>query len=202
MVNRRKNHTTLIAVIGIILLTAILIGGMIWMGQSAHRDTVDAVRSVSLLYLDELAGRREQVVENNLNDSIGVINTAVGMITDEDLSDLEHMRSYQRDMKQLFKLDRFAFVDSDGLVYTADEGIQDDIDEYSFDPKTIEEPEISVKDLDTPEKKVVIAVPIRDKDLYIDGKRLDVCFMEIDMDVMLKGASMQSQANGTTFCNI
>ena len=202
MVNRRKNHTTLIAVIGIILLAAILIGGMIWMGQSAHRDTVDAVRSVSLLYLDELAGRREQVVENNLNDSIGVINTAVGMITDEDLSDLEHMRSYQRDMKQLFKLDRFAFVDSDGLVYTADEGIQDDIDEYSFDPKTIEEPEISVKDLDTPEKKVVIAVPIRDKDLYIDGKRLDVCFMEIDMDVMLKGASMQSQANGTTFCNL
>ena len=202
MENRGKNHTTLVAVTGIILLAVILIGGTVLMGQRAHKDTGDAVRSVSLLYLDELVGRREEVVEENLGDSINVIDIAVGMITEEDLSDLDHMRSYQRDMKKLFNLDRFAFVDSDGLVYTADEGIQDDIGDYNFDPSTIEGPEISIKNPDSPEKKVVIAVPIRDRNLYIDGKKLDVCFMEIDMDVMLKGLSIGAQENGLTFCNL
>ena len=79
-------------------------------------------------------------------------------------------------MKQLFNLERFAFVDSDGLVYTADEGIQNDIDQYSFDPQTITDAEISVKNLQGTNKKVVIAVPIRDKGLFIDGKKH--CYFE------------------------
>ena len=198
----KTNRTTIIIIIGAILLGIILVGGTILTGRRAHNDTVDAVRSVSLMYLDELAGRREQVVEDNLKDNINVINIAIGLISDEDLSDLEHMRAYQRNMKQLFSLERFAFVDSDGLVYTADEGIQNDIDQYSFDPQTITDAEISVKNLQGTNKKVVIAVPIRDKGLFIDGKRLDVCFMEIDMDVMLQGISMKSQNSGATFCNI
>ena len=35
-----------------------------------------------------------------------------------------------------------------------------------------------------------------------DGRRFIVCFMEIGMDEMLSGVSMQSQEGGTTFCNI
>lgn len=93
---------------------ALLILGTIWTSRSAREDTIEAARSVSLLYLDELVGRREQVVEDNLNDNINIIRIAVSMIEPEDLSDLEHMRAYQRDMKQLFNLERFAFVDSDG----------------------------------------------------------------------------------------
>ncbi len=58
MENSRSSRTTLIAIIGGIFLTVILIGGTVWMGQSARKDTVAAVRSVSLLYLDELAGSR------------------------------------------------------------------------------------------------------------------------------------------------
>lgn len=52
----KRNHTAGIAVIGSFMLALILIAGMVWMGQSARKDTEDAVRSVSLLYLDELAG--------------------------------------------------------------------------------------------------------------------------------------------------
>ena len=202
MEHRSSNRTVQIAIIGGVILAIILVDGTIWMGQKAHKDTVDAVRSVSLLYLDELAGRREQVVEENLNDNIRAVNIAIEMITDEDLSDLEHMRAYQRNMKRLLSLERFAFVDSNGLVYTADEGIQHDIDDYAFDPRTIAGPEISIKRLETKDKKVVIAVPVSDKDLFIDGKQLIVCFMEIDMDVMLQGVSMTSQDSGSTFCNI
>ena len=202
MENGRNNHTVRIAFIGGLIVAAILVLGTIWTGRSAQRDTAEAVRSVSMLYLDELAGRREQVVEDNLNDNIRVIDIALGMITEEDLSDLEHMRDYQRGVKLLFSLERFAFVDADGLVYTADEGIQEDIDLYSFDYRTLAGPEISVRNEQSTEKKVVIAVPIRDRGLYIDGRQLVACFMEQEMDVMLQGVSMKSQGSDATFCNI
>ena len=58
----RKNRTTLIVIIGSIILAVLMIAGTFWMGRSAKQDTENAVRSVSLLYLDELSGRREQVV--------------------------------------------------------------------------------------------------------------------------------------------
>ena len=198
----RRSRTALAAAAGAVILAVVLIGGTVWMGRSAHRDTTEAAHSVSLLYLDELAGRREQVVEDNLKDNINVIRIAIGMIGEEDLSDLEHMRAYQRRVKQLFSLERFAFVDDGGLVYTADEGVRDEMDRYAFNHLTLSGPEISVRNIDSPEKKVVIAVPIRDRDYSINGKHLSACFMEIDMDVMLQGVSMKSQDSETTFCNI
>ena len=202
MENGKKTNTGRILFIGGAIVVVIMVLGTIWIGRSAQKDTIDAVRSVSMLYLDELAGRREQVVEDNLNDNIRVINIALGMISDEDMGDLEHMRAYQRNVKQLFSLERFAFVDEDGLVYTADEDIVDEIDQYAFDYKTLSGPEISIKNEESPEKKVVIAVPIRDRGLSINGKQMVVCFMEIDMNVMLQGVSMKSQSSESTFCNI
>ena len=41
---------------------------------------------MSLLYLDELAKRREQVVEDNLKENINVIRIAVSLLTSDDLS--------------------------------------------------------------------------------------------------------------------
>ena len=202
MKNKRKNQAVMTAAAGAFLVLAILVFGTVWTGKSAQRDTVGAARSVSLLFLDELAGRREQVVEDNLRDNINIIHIAVGMINGEDLRDLEHLREYQRNMKRLFSLERFAFVDEDGLVYTADEGITDDLQRYSFRPGTLTGPEISVRDPETAEKKVVIAVPIREYGFQIEGKRLAVCFMEINMNVMLHGVSMQSRNTDATFCNI
>ena len=57
----KTNRTTIIIIIGAILLGIILVGGTILTGRRAHNDTVDAVRSVSLMYLDELAGLLEQM---------------------------------------------------------------------------------------------------------------------------------------------
>ena len=199
---KHRNYTATIAVIGSLILAVILIGGTIMMGQVARKDNEEAVRSVSLLYLDELAGRREQVVEDNLKNNIRVIGIAVDMLTEEDLSDLEHMQNYQRKVKKLFSLERFAFVDDDGMIYTADEGVRDEMEDYPFDYKTLTGPEIMVRNPEGKNKKVVIAVPVRDRNFYINGEHLAACFMEMDMSVMLQGASMSSQNSGATFCNI
>ncbi|MBR2793134.1 MAG: hypothetical protein IKE16_00700, partial [Solobacterium sp.] len=187
-----------IIVIGTIVIAVLLVVSTIWMGQSAKKDTENAVHSVSILYLDELAGRREKVVENNLQNRIRDLNTAVGLMDAEDLDSMEHLRAYQSWMKKLYSLEKFAFVDDQGNIYTS-LGMQDNIKDYSFDYKTISEPEISVFNLHSPDKKVVIAAPV---DIPFLDARLQVCFMEIDMEEMLSGVSMDSSENDATFCNI
>ena len=195
----RENSIITAAIIGGIIIAFILVVGTIWVGQSAKRDTEAAVHSVSLLYLDELAGRREQVVSSNLQRRIDDMRTAVDLMIEEDLSDLEHLQAYQARMKKLYRLDKFAFVDQDGRIYTA-LGMQDNIDEYQINYQSISEPEISIFNLRSPDKKVVIAIPLNG--IPFNGETLTVCFMEIDMDEMLQGVSMESGSEDATFCNL
>ncbi len=187
-----------VAVIGGIVVALILVLGTLWSGTAARQDTEDAVRSVSLFYLDELTGRREQVVASNLQKRIDDMQVAIGLMTDDDLSDVEHLQAYQARMKQLYKLQKFAFVDSEGVIHTA-LGDQHNIDDYQFDYKTISEPEISILNLDTADKSVVIATPVN---IPFENTTLVTCFMEIKMDDMLQGVSMHSSNSDSTFCNI
>lgn len=196
--NKRKKGIMPIIVIGSVIVAGILIIGTLLMGRQASNDTGIAVRNVSLLYLEELAGRREQVVESVLDDYISDIDIALGLMDKEDLQSVEKFQAYQTRMKQLYSLEKFAFVGSDGLIYTS-RGTRTDIDEYDFDYNTLSEPEISVKNVNGDNKKVIIAVPV-DR-LSFQGDTLVACFVEIDMDNLLSVISLQSN-NNTTFCNI
>ena len=194
----KQKGITLASAIGSVILVFILVFGTMWMGSNARNDTESAVRSVSLLYLDELAGRREQVVSANMQEKINVIHTALDLMTEEDLSDGAHLQAYQTRIKQLFNLERFAFVSDSGLIYTST-GPRDESNQYHLDFSALSGPEIIVEDMDGVEKKVIIAVPtqIRFKDV-----ELIACFMQIDMKEMLAGVSMDAQEDGATFCNI
>ena len=180
-----------------LLIMVLLVIITLWEGQSTKKDTDSAVRTVSILYLDELAGRREQVVGNNLQNSIRTIHVAIDLLTEDDLSDKAHLEAYQLRMKKLYELEKFAFVDTDGLIYTS-VGTQNNINDYGFDYKTISDAEISVLNLNSTNKKVIIAVPVN---ISFGDKTFTVCFEEINMDVMLSGVSMDS-GNDATFCNI
>ena len=183
---------------GIAVILIMLIGTML-LSSAARSDTESAIHSVSTLYLDELAGRREQVVANNLKNRTRDLTVALSLMTEEDLSDTEHLQAFQARMKKLYNLEKFAFVDDDGLIYTS-LGNQTNISDYRFDHKNISGPEISILNLDTPEKKVVIALPV--SGITFLGKEFRVCFMEIDMKEMLQGASMGAGVTDSTFCNI
>ncbi len=196
---RNNKQATQAVILGSLIAALILVIGTIWTGRSTSRDTDDAVRSVSLLYLDELAGRREQVVASTLEGYISDIDVAVSLLEKSDLESPENLQAYQKRMKQLYGLEKFAFVDETGLIYTS-KGTRTDIDSYSFDYQTISEPEISLKGESKNNKKVVIAIPV-DR-LPFEGHQLLACFMEIDMENMLGSMSLQSDNNSTTFCNI
>lgn len=158
--NEKKNKIVPFTVLVVIIVAAILVLSTFWMGRSANQATEEAVRSVSRLYLDELAGRREQVVSTNLESSIGNMKEAISLMTDEDLSSMESLQSFQAEMKKLYKLNKFAFVDSDGLIYTS-QGTRTNIKSYDFDYKKLSAPDISVTGLDTDDKKVIIAIPVK-----------------------------------------
>ena len=194
-----KNRIRLMAVLGSIGVVLVLVLGLLWMGISARRDTEKAVRSVSLLYLDELAGRRQQVVSSKLQDYVQDMKVAIGMMNAIDLSDVEHLQQYQARMKKLYALEKFAFVDTEGRIYTS-LGMQDDIDEYQFDYKTISGSEISIKNVKTREKTVIIAVPV--EGMKVGEETLKVCFLEISMTNLLEDISLKSDNNNTTFVNI
>ena len=195
----KERNILRLSIFGILVVAVVMIAGTFWEGQKARLDTEEAVRSVSLLYLDELAGRREQVVAANLQGKISDLKTAVSLMTDEDLSDEEHLQTFQARMKKLYKLVKFAFVDSDGIIHTAN-GKQDNIGDYHFDYKTISKPEISIFNLKSTDKKVIIAIPV--ENLSVGNEKLVACFMEIDMDEMLQGVSMHSNKDAATFSNI
>ncbi len=202
MENQKNRTNRILALLAVLVIILTFLVGTTWMGDIASRDTRGAARSISLLFLDELAGRREQVVANYIRDNIDVIHIAMGMLDEEDLQDLEHLRMYQRNVKALFHLERFAFVDEGGLIYTADDGIVDEISMYSIPYETISSPQVSILNPNGADKKVVIAVPIRDRNIRLDGKQLVVCFMEIDRNVMLESVSIATQNSDASFCNI
>ncbi len=193
-----KGNIIPIAVAGCLIIAVILTFGTVRLGRTAGRDTKEAVRNVSLLYLSELAGRREQVVSSALDGYVNDLDIAIGLLTDEDMQSIENLQAYQARIRQLYRLDRFAFVDTNGLIYTS-RGTRNDIDQYGKDLVNLSEPEILIKKLNTRNKKIVVAVPV--DNMKVEGVTLTTCFMEIDMDEMLKNVSLQSN-NSTTFCNI
>ena len=207
MKSGKRISTTTVAVIGGVIVILILVLGTVFTGRRAKQDTSNAARSVSLLYLDELAGRREQVVESNLRDYRDKIDVAVGLISEPDLESEESLRKYQTEIKGLYNLKNFAFVDETGNIHTAD-GEHLDIDfDFSFTGSDPKETGIFVLYMEGNEKRVIIAAPVS-RDLLLDGKRLTACFMGIDMKVMLEGLSVQTSGDNiysgeaTTFCNI
>ncbi|WP_051656651.1 hybrid sensor histidine kinase/response regulator [Butyrivibrio sp. AE3004] len=196
---KNSNNLIKIAIISGIIVAFILVFGTIFNGRSASSDTEAAVRNVSLLYLDELAARREQVVTATLNTYISNLKVATGLIGKSDLESVEALQDYQIRMKQLYNLEKFAFVDENGLIYTS-KGTRTDIDQYDFDYQTLSGPEISIKTSKKEDMKLIVAIPV-DR-LPFENHTLLACFMEMDMSIFLEGLSLGGSNNSTTFCNI
>ena len=148
MKTEKKNrlNSISIAAVGCFIIAVILTIGTFGLGRVAGNGTKVAVRNVSLLYLSELAGRREQVVSSILDDYIRDMDLAVGMLKDSDLSSVENFQEYQFRMKQLYDLDKFAFIDTNGVIYTS-RGTRSDIDQYDLDYMSLTEPKILIKNL-------------------------------------------------------
>ena len=198
MNNRQKKETIAFALWGGVIIAVVLLLTTFWVSGRARAGTRRAVSRVSEFYLQELAGRRAQVISDELERHFTYIKNAMNMIEDSDLESQESLCRFLGGVKRLCGVDRFALVDENGLVYTENSIVLgSDID--TFFTEDLKEPVIRTQDLDGTRKQVILAAPV--EGIVFQGIRIKVCFIQLNVDEMLDSLTLQTNEN-ETFCNL
>lgn len=182
------------AVVGGIIIAVILLVTTIWVSNSSRTGTNQAVSKVSEFYLEELAGRSAQVVKEELRMRFSYMENAVAIMEDENLESQETLRKFLGKVEKLCSLNKFALVDENGIVYTQ-YTTEPGYDQYSFLSGELTEPAIITMNLDRAKKEVVLAIPV--EGVKFQGSRIDVCFIQVDIEEMLSALTPQTDYNET-----
>ena len=120
--NKKKRITNrtflLTAVIGSLLIMAMVTANSIGSSNRTFLETEEAVSAVSRFYLDTMADRRAQTVSNQISNEFSQMEKALVFIQAEKIESQEELREALGRIKNLLSLDRFALVDQDDVVYT------------------------------------------------------------------------------------
>ena len=192
MNERQKKQTITSAVVGGVIIAAILLLTTIWVSNSARKSTSQAVSRVSDFYLEELAGRRAQVVAEELRKGFGYIENALYIMDASDLESLDSLHKFFRRVKKLCGIDRFALVDENGIVYT-EFYTESGIGRYNFLSEELTGPLISTEKPDGVRKQVVLAMPV--DNIIFQGARIEACFIQLDIETMLSSLTVQTDYN-------
>ncbi len=197
--NKNDRRTVSVAIIGGAIIAALLILSTLWINRSERSGTIEAVHSVSELYLRELTDRREQVITARINVRVDNIQSALKILSPNDLQSVETLSAFLSKMKILFGVDQFAFVNANGVIYTP-EGIAQNRDEYSFADETIAAPKIFTSDLSAQDKTVAVVVP--GKGVMFQGVPIKNCFIQLSMSKFLEGILVHTTTDEMTFFNL
>ncbi len=195
---KQKKQTVAFAIWGGIIVAVILLLTTVWVSNSARTGTKRAVSRVSEFYLEELAGRRAQVVSEELKNNFTYMENAINILEDTDLESQEALRNFLGRVKKLHDVDKFALVDENGIVYT-EHSTTSGLSRYSFLSEELQEPVISTSNLYGAEKQVILAMPV--ENVNFQGARIKVCFVQINIDEMISSLTLQTSYN-ETYCNL
>ncbi len=198
MKEKQKKQTITFAVRGGVFIAAVLLVTTLWVSNGARVGTSQAVNRVSEFYLEELAGRRAQVVSEELKRNVAYMENALSIIEDYNLESQESLRSFLGKVRKLYGVDKFALVDQNGIVYTQ-HSTTSGLSRYSFLSEELTEPVISTLNLYGARKQVVLAIPA--EGISFQGTEITTCFIQINIDQMLSSLTLQSHGN-ETYCNI
>ena len=116
---RITNRTFLLtAVIGSMLVVAMVMGNTLWASRQTGAATDEAVSAVSSFYLEAMADRRAKTITNLINSNYEQMEKAVELIKGEQIGSQDELRHNIGLVKSLLNLNRFALVDEDDIVYT------------------------------------------------------------------------------------
>ncbi len=108
----------LTAVIGGVLLMAMVIFNTVVSTRQTTVATNNAVSEVSSFYLEAMADRRSKTITNLINSNFDHMEKAVAYINSEGIESEEELRATLGNIKSMLSLDRFALVDDDKIVHT------------------------------------------------------------------------------------
>lgn len=196
--DNEKKKTITSAVWGGLLIASILLITTLWVSNGARVGTSQAVNRVSEFYLEELAGRRAQVVSEELKSNIAYMENALAIMEESDLASQESLRRFLGRVKRLYGLDKIALVDENGIVYT-EHSTTSGLSRYSFLSEEMTGPVTSTANLYGARKQVVLAIPV--EGISFQGSRVTASFIQINIDEMLSSLTLQA-SNNETYCNI
>ena len=102
---KQRRQTITFAVCGGIVIAVILLVTTLWVSNAARKGTDQAVDKVSEFYLEELAGRRAQVVNEDLKNNFAYMENALGILEASDLESLETLQRFLGRIKMLHGMD-------------------------------------------------------------------------------------------------
>ncbi|MDE6186151.1 MAG: hybrid sensor histidine kinase/response regulator, partial [Lachnospiraceae bacterium] len=195
---KQRRQTAVYAIVGGSIIVSILLITSIWVSNMARIGTSQAVSKVSEFYLEELAGRRAQVVSEELKNGFAYIESSLEILDESDLESQEALRAFLGKVKKLHGVDKFALVDENGNVYT-EHSTSSGLSRYDFLSEDLTEPVIGTTNLHGAKKQVILAVPV--ENVYFQGLQIKVCFIQINIDEMISSLSLQT-GNNETYCGL
>ena len=180
MTQKITNKTlVLTAVIGSLLIMAMVTVNTLWISKRSNDETNEAVSAVSSFYLDAMADRRAKTITNLINNNFDEMGKAVAFIEDEQVNSQEELRNTIGKIESLLRLRRFALVDKDNIVYTQYTTYTGRTRHAFLSEETIKGRTISTVSLYGSSKQLCLVIPT--PDLSIMGKPFKACFVQLDI---------------------
>ncbi len=181
--------------IGAVIVVLIVGGATFWMSAGARNATDKAVERISDFYLEELAGRRRQVVSRFFDSETDQMRRAMAIMTPDDLASLDALRFFIGKVEALYGLELFAVADEDKIVYTKYATFMGG-SRYGF--LSADQPYdrmITTSSTYGGDKEICMAVPV--SGLSFMGKALKTCFVKINMDDIVSMLAFDTEESGT-----
>ncbi len=184
-------------IIGALLVILVVTASSYWMSSGARKATDEAVEKVSDFYLEELAGRRSQVVSRFFENRAGQMQRAVNLLNPNILASQETLRKYIGNVRDIHGLNLFALVDEDNVVYTEHTTYMGG-SRYAF-LDGLQPGGMTITTMATygAGKQICLAIPVENVSFL--GKKLKACFIEIDMQDIVSMLAFNIEENGTHF---
>lgn len=174
-----KKNFILTAVVGSILLMAMIILNAILSSRQTVSATNAAVSEVSSFYLEAMADRRAKTITNLINNNFDHMGKAVAYINAENIKSEEELRANLGKIKSLLSLDRFALVDDDEIVHTQYTTYTGGSRHAFLANEEMDDKNVSTVSIYGSSKQLCLAAPT--PDLTIAGKRYKASFVQIDV---------------------
>lgn len=169
----------LTAVIGSLLVTAMVTANTLWSSRQTGIATDEAVSEVSSFYLEAMADRRSKTITNLINSNFDQMEKAVELIKGEDIDSQDDLRHNIGIVKSLLSLNRFALVDEDDIVYTQYTTYTGRSRHSFLEDVQQNDRIISTVSIYGSSKQLCMAIPT--PDLKLMDKSFKACFVQLDI---------------------
>ena len=190
-----KNRNTFAIAVSTILIL-LLMASTAWNVQSAQKETHKVAETVSNFYIEELTNRRVVIISDVLKQNFQYLDNALDIITEKNLSSIDSLRNYLRRIRRLYGLEKFSFVDEEGLIYTAN-STSTGKSRYPFLLDGLSEPLVTTVRNYGGENLLFIALPV--SGIQFKDKKIVACFAQVNIDQMVRSMTFSVDGMETYF---